>query len=268
MRTPISMALALALLLAGAPAAVATELPDAIALTGGWADHREALEEFLREAEIVSIEEIGMGVNKPDKVTLERDGRTLHAAWKQIKTGRLGGSWESWEAEVAAYELDKLLGLNMVPPTVVRRIKGDRGSLQLWVNDCRLYRDLHGQKVQSPTRWRTQKSRMEIFDNLILNTDRNAQNILVDAEWGMVLIDHSRAFTTRSRLLEDEGQVPSWFDRALVERVRGLTLEQLRDRLDGFMSKKQCKSVLKRRDALLARVDALVAQHGEGAVLF
>ena len=266
MRTPIS--LAVVLLLAAAPAAVATDLPDTIALTGSWADHTQYFESFLREAEIVSMEKVGMGVNNPYKVTLRRDGQTLKAAWKQIKTGRLRGFWESWEAEVAAYELDKLLGLNMVPPTVVRRINGDKGSLQLWVNDCSLYRQLHGQKVQSPHRWRKQTSRMETFDNLILNTDRNAQNILVDAEWGMVLIDHSRAFTTRSNLLDKEGQVPTWFDRALIERVRGLTLEQLRGHFDGLMSKKQCKSVLKRRDALLARVDALVAEHGEGAILF
>ena len=105
------------------------------------------------------------------------------------------------------------------------------------------------------------------FDNLILNIDRNAQNILVDADWGVVLIDHSRAFTTHSNLLEEE-QVPRWVDRALVERLRGLTLHTLRHCLDGLLSKKQCKSVLKRRDALLARVDELVAKHGEGSVYF
>jgi len=40
---------------------------------------------------------------------------------------------DSWRHEVAAYELDKLLGLGLVPPTVERRIARQAGSLQMWV---------------------------------------------------------------------------------------------------------------------------------------
>ena len=105
------------------------------------------------------------------------------------------------------------------------------------------------------------------FDNLVLNLDRNAQNILVDAQWGVVLIDHSRAFTTHKELLEDK-DVPRWVDRALIERLRGLTLEELRDSFDELLSKKQCKSILKRRDALVAHIDELAARYGESAIYF
>ncbi|MEK7356892.1 MAG: hypothetical protein AAB250_10610, partial [Bdellovibrionota bacterium] len=37
------------------------------------------------------------------------------------------------EAEVIAYEIDAAMGLGFVPPTVIRNIRGMRGSLQLWV---------------------------------------------------------------------------------------------------------------------------------------
>ena len=40
---------------------------------------------------------------------------------------------DSWKNEVAAYELDKLLGTRLVPPTVERTISGSKGSLQMWV---------------------------------------------------------------------------------------------------------------------------------------
>ena len=38
----------------------------------------------------------------------------------------LHGYWESYKSEIAAYELDKLLGLDMIPPTVERRVQGER----------------------------------------------------------------------------------------------------------------------------------------------
>jgi hypothetical protein len=37
---------------------------------------------------------------------------------KAIRPGRQTGYWESYKSEMAAYELDKLLDLQMIPPTV------------------------------------------------------------------------------------------------------------------------------------------------------
>ena len=37
---------------------------------------------------------------------------------------------------------------------------------------------------------------MKMFDNFICNKDRNAGNLLVDDDWNLYLIDHSRAFIT------------------------------------------------------------------------
>ena len=59
----------------------------------------------------------------------------LVAAFKPIERGRQHGFWESYQAEIATYEIDKLIGLGMTPPTVERRIKGNKGSLQFWVED-------------------------------------------------------------------------------------------------------------------------------------
>ena len=40
---------------------------------------------------------------------------------------------DSFEYEIAAYELDTILGLGIVPPAIRRRINRDVGSLSLWV---------------------------------------------------------------------------------------------------------------------------------------
>ena len=41
---------------------------------------------------------------------------------------------------------------------------------------------------------------MKMFDNLIHNPDRNAGNLIVDDDWNLYLIDHSRAFITEKKL--------------------------------------------------------------------
>ena len=38
--------------------------------------------------------------------------------------GPPNGYWESYKSEIAAYELDKLLGMDMVPPSVEKRVEG------------------------------------------------------------------------------------------------------------------------------------------------
>ena len=104
----------------------------------------EAAETFLRTAEYVSKKGIKIGITNPDQYTLTDGTRTLRAAWKTIDefkrgiTSLQGGGVivdfaDSYKHEIAAYELDKLIGLHLVPPTVERTFGGRKGSLQLWV---------------------------------------------------------------------------------------------------------------------------------------
>ena len=95
----------------------------------------------------------------------------------------------------------------MVPPTVVRRIKGDLGSLQLWVEGCDSYKRLQP-KVPQTRQFSRRISRMKMFDNLIFNDDRNTGNFILDESWNIILIDHSRAFIGRKNLLKGEHQAP------------------------------------------------------------
>ena len=63
---------------------------------------------------------------KKDRTGAGRPGRAI--TWKPLKPGRYNGYWESYKNEIAAYEFDKLLGLDMVPPYVERRVNGDLGA--------------------------------------------------------------------------------------------------------------------------------------------
>jgi hypothetical protein len=192
---------------------------------------------------------------------------TFKAVFKPIKRGRQGGAWESWEAEVVAYKLDQMLGLDMVPPTVARNIKGKKGSVQLWVNDCKLYQDVSA-SVPGTMEWSHQLTRMKMFDNLILNTDRNARNFMVDPEYHIVLIDHSRAFQTKKDLPKNPTKLPYQFDRELIEKMKALDQDVLKTEFKGLMMGGQIKAILARRDKLVEYMEKQIAEKGEENVIF
>ena len=54
----------------------------------------------------------------------------------------------------------------------------------------------------------------------------------------------------------------------MLERLEALDLETLKERLGRWVSDERLEALLARRDRLLARARKLVAERGEGAVLF
>ena len=135
-----------------------------------WLGRRQALEDYLRTAEVIKMEDIGLGVTKPRRAYLAPGGLVDRMAWKAIRPGIHQGFWESYKSEIVAYELDKVLGLDMIPPTVERQVKGEvrrRGHV-----------DFAGEKLQGSWRsalrpsaklaaWSRQLIRAKMFDNLI-----------------------------------------------------------------------------------------------------
>ena len=230
-----------------------------------WVDQPQAFEDFLAKADIASVEDVGSGRNQPKRVTLRLGAQTHRAIWKPIQRGRQEWGWESFQAEVAAYEFDRLLQLDMVPPTVVREIDGQAGSLQLWMEGCQLYEEVQDQ-VPKDEAWNRQLSRMALFDTLIGNGDRSERDFMVDAAWNIILIDHSQAFQSNQDL---EGtMLPDRFDRELVERMRNLVPMSLDVHFDRLLMRPQVTAIQSRRDKILAQVERATTEHGEADVFF
>ena len=232
-----------------------------------WAGHAKEFEELLENAEVVSIQELGRGANNPKLVTLRQGERTLRGLWKPIQRGPKEWAWESYETEVAAYKIDRMLGLDMVPPTVVKEIDGQKGSLQLWVDGCRLYEDVEGDDHETVS-WEQQISRMRVFDTVIGNWNRGQRNYMVDDEWNVVLIDHSQAFSSSHYLDEQLDKLPPRFDREQIESVKHWNVEYLSFRFGRLLLKPQVHAIIIRRDALLRYVDNLVENRGDENVWF
>jgi hypothetical protein len=228
-----------------------------------WIGRHAEYEAFLKEADIVRMEPLAQGVTKPRRAWFAPDGLAARAIIKSIKPGRHDGYFDSYKSEVAAYELDRLLGLDMVPPTVERRLEGEKVSAQLWVERCaRLSDKKDGASAPDINAWNRQVYRHRVFDNLIANLDRNAGNILIDPAWNIILIDHSRAFDATT------GRMPftlTRIDRELYGRLKALDKAMLTARVRPWIEF-NVDFLLRRRDHIVRDFERLVKAYGEAAV--
>ncbi len=270
-------ALAVGLLLA-APPLVRPQAAQQPELSGLPLQGEEA-EVFLRTAPVVARKPLGEGVTQSHKLTLSDGARSLHGVWKTIDVHKLGlqrmeFGWEfdfrdSWKNEVAAYQLDKLLGLGLVPPTVERHLDGRAGSLQLWVEQAITEDARKKQKLQPPhpPRWNYQVYNLHLLHQLAYNTDfQNLRNVMVDRAFKVYAIDNSRAFRIQKELLAPDDL--QCFSRSVLERLRGLDQPLLKAKLGPWLEDLQIEGLLARRDVILGIVEKRVQEKGEGAVLF
>lgn len=241
---------------------------------------REEWEEFLKTAEITSSEEIPEGVTKPTKLYLKKGDIEHKGAWKN-PSGIRDGFLEGWQYEIAAYQLDKLLGLNLIPPTVEREFKGKRGSLQFWVEKEMNDLERMEQKIPIPAsandNWEKMKYLMRAFDSLIGNEDRTQQNIMYTKDWRLILIDHSRSFRSEKKFTDQlmygnngiAGPKPfRQLPRAFVDKVRALDYESVKNAVGPYLKDKEIKAVLARRDLLLKEIGEMIKEKGESNVLY
>jgi len=239
-------------------------------------------EEFLKTAELVAqTQQTGrLAVTNPWTLTLEKDGITRKALWKNPE-GRLKGSIEGWKWEIAAYCLDKYLGLNMVPPTVERRFHGDRGSCQVWADYKMNLRTKTNEKIKTPSYkvfwWNRATYLQRAFDSLIANEDRHMGNILITEDWRMILIDHSRSFRSSKKHTKrliyglkgiKEKKPMKQLPRRFVDKLKSMDFELVKGIVGEYLKDKEIQAMLLRRDIILKEIGILIKEMGEDKVLY
>lgn len=234
---------------------------------------RQAREAFLKTARVVSMKELGEGATRPVKVILD-DGKTrLPAIFKTVdvlmKTpSRFGDESaqeysDSYKYEIAAYELDKLLHLHMLPVIVERTIDGKRGSIREWIDDVMPHYG-HGNPPPDMDRERDWIHTVWLFDYLIYNADRRVHNLLIGSKWNPVLIDHTMVFTTFEKPFRPMYRFP----REVIANLRTLDQAAAKKVLGRYLRSNQIDALMRRRQIILDRVDRQVAARGEAEVLF
>jgi hypothetical protein len=191
------------------------------------------------------------------------------------------GYMENWKWEIAAYRLDKYLGLCMVPPTVERRFEGNRGSCQLWVDAKMSLKDKYEQKIKTPSykifHWNRALFKQRAFDNLIANEDRHQNQFLITEDWRMILIDHSRSFRTSKKftkkLIYDEKyhegpRLMKELPRELYEKLKSLDAGIIQETVGEYLTEKEIECVLVRKNLIVDWIEKRIAKMGEEKVLY
>lgn len=222
------------------------------------------LEEYFRTAEILSSEYIGTGITKPKRVSLENNGIQQDASFKYVDShpgiqsrniyvSRNNDS-DRYFHDVAAYKLDRLLGLQMVPVAELRTIEGDSGMLQDWVDNSINERDRLEDEVPFTGYCnQTEQYRLRFaFDILIYNEDRNLTNILWSKEDFMLrFIDHTLAFRSSTNRPRQYREVNLRISDLLRSKLLQLNEENLSDALLPYLHPRQIEAILERRDNIL-----------------
>ena len=237
------------------------------------------IERFLTEAPIVRLGQTLGGVTRSRQAVLELDGVSHYAVWKTIDEKRTGvtslgrgGSEinfrDTWKTEVPAYELDKLIGLKMVPAAVARTYRGTEGALIAWVDLGMSEAERLKKQLAPPNSaaWSQNMANVQLFDNLIYNIDRHSNNIWITKNWDIILIDHSRSFRPFNDL-RAESELRR-FSRSLLAALEKLDRATLDKKMSKYLEGPQIGALLARRDAILTRARRLVEEQGEAAVLF
>jgi hypothetical protein len=151
-----------------------------------------------------SIDNAQHGVMGSHIVTLRlANGKQVRGIFKPIDGEKDWGEYKKgtlYQREIAASRLSDELGFHIVPPTIETTVNGQKGSLQLWVENASTANLVHDQFHMD----RARRELMTVFDYLISNTDRHGGNWLVRHNGQSeepVAIDHGLSFPSNSAVV-------------------------------------------------------------------
>jgi len=209
-----------------------------------------SLQQLLETGEIISVEKTSPSITEMEprtNVTISDGKYTVNAIFDK-RRGR------DFYPGVAAYRMDRLLDLDMVPVTVKRTVKGDQGSLQFMpentTNEAARSSSGLGGSASCPIM--DQWAAMYVFDVLAYNEGRTLQRMMYDkSTWNLILSEHDRAFANKKgrpgHLAKARLTISVGWKTALGELTDDLLQENFGDVLD----KRRLRALASRRDELL-----------------
>ena len=235
-------------------------------------------EKFLSSAKILSVTGIGHGVTKPLKAELAL-GETRHSAKIQVvekdlpdffgEDGKPIPMKDSWRFNVAAYKVDRLLGLKMATVVIPRAFRGKPAAFSWWVDDV-LFEEVdrvkQGLTSPDPEGFERQRALSRVFDELILNIDRNLSNLLITKSWKIALIDHSRCFTPYFNIRNKENLTRC--SHRLLASMKSLTTAAVKQAVGSHLIRVEVEALMSRRDRIVEFFEKQGREKGEENVLF
>jgi hypothetical protein len=220
-------------------------------------------EAFLAKAKVVTTKGVSKGITGTSRVTLSNGTFTHDASVQAIDQHQTifqaaGGKTElnfkdTYKFNVAGWKLANMIGLGfMVPPSVERNFSGNSAAYTWWIDDVQMDEgERLKQKATAPdqTKWLQELALLRMFDQLIHNNDRNVGNMVIDKNWHLWMIDHTRAFRTQKSLPKPE--LLTTIDRGVLAKLKDLTYASMNTELKKWLNKSEIEAVLARRDLIV-----------------
>lgn len=242
-----------------------------------------AILQDLYDGRIIEARPFGANQNTGSlwKVKVENQGRVREALFKPRTYGDRDG-WARTPMEVAVYKLNRILGMDAVPPTAYRRnvwLNGQHfaeGALMVWVDDA------HDARRVSRDQWKPGPeafaSDLRLMQIMMADADHENPNNIVrgkhwkDGKYRVMKVDNEACLRPGAYLkLEHNSAI--WgkvtrFNEQTVNRMRELNFADLKADLGEHMSDHEIRKILSIRDGLVAHIDEQVRQRGRGQVFF
>jgi len=231
---------------------------------------QEETEKYLKNASIVSIQKnLEMGRTNFWRVVLDKEEKELKAIFKHVNRPRPGLLPDCYKYEIAAYSLNKMLGLNIVPPVVEREINNQTGSLQILIENVMTERDreIRGIKPENPQEFKNRLDVIHVFEKLVHDQYKDTHDILIQLDnWKIWRVDFSEAFLPSSATLNQ-----SPVDRCsedLYKNLLNIKNKRLEKELNPYLNKKEINALIERKDIIVKTIQNLIKKKGEKSVLF
>ena len=204
----------------------------------------DGIEVLLAEGDVIADREDSLGRRI---VSLSNGEQVVDAEFVR-RTAR------GFYPQVAAYRLDRLLDLDMVPVAIKRKIDGKDGALlfiPVGMTDEERRRE-SGQGGGAMCPLAVQWEAMLIYDALVFNEGRYRTNIQYDrASWQLILTGNANAFGTSKGRPKHLTDVPLNPGPTWRSALRGLTEERLESALGDVLDGRRIRALRARRDALV-----------------
>ncbi|NIM58669.1 MAG: hypothetical protein GTO16_06965 [Candidatus Aminicenantes bacterium] len=231
-------------------------------------EKQKELENYLRTAKIVSKRRAG-GRGENWIISLDDGKISSYAFYKLLDETRPEAPiGDSYKYGIAAYELDKLLDLGLVPPVVEREIEGRKGSLQIFIEGA-LYESVRRMKNIKPPEPEKFKNIMEdliVFENLTWSPsycgERELDDILImqREDWKVWRVDFSEAFPPSPELIP--GCEITGCSKRLCENLIKLNDEAIKAKLKPYLNDEEMSMLLRRKKLIVEKIKKLIAEEG------
>jgi hypothetical protein len=260
------------------PEAAPAEIPAEPLYLSSETIAEEEVAEILVNGSITAQEKCAPGVMT---VTVALGGRSVNAVFEAADA-------EVVQRELAAYRIDRMLGLGLVPATIARSFEGRSGVLQArpeqWASEQDRENARRGNRAGLACQTLTTPPQAEparrslaadgraprlptggycdpqamfqlsyVFDALIDNRGRTRDRFLFDGETGaLILVGHGAAFGTATRLPAELEQALARTGPELQARLRRLGAANVGAAVGDLVGPRAVTALLERRDRILA----------------